>query len=402
MVYLAGDNNLEDYGKADLAEMNEVGSTEQVAIVAQFDSMEDGNSRRYYLQADTPLEDDALDAYLGETNTGDPRELVHFLVWAMNNYPAKRYALIMWNHGTGWKEEEVYRVAHGTVGAYRPASEKRARAIARRLSGRKVRPPLFSTTIKSVMARGISYDDSSADFLDNAEMKQALRCSLLASGSERLDLVGFDACLMSMLEIAYQVKDVADCIVGSQETEPAEGWPYAEILRGLTDDPTMDQSALGNVIIKAYMDSYGPEENISQSALDLSQIHQVVEALDNICSYVISNQEDCELILGRAVRRAQRFSDEDYKDLYDLCRLLAERSDHLPELKRRAEVVMDLLVPAGRGRFVCAKDKRGYRLENSHGVSIYFPEQRMSPFYKRLDFASESFWDDMLHRLFGI
>ena len=63
---------------------------------------------------------------------------------------------------------------------------------------------------------------------------------------------------------------------------------------------------------------------------------------------------------------------------------------------------MDLIVPSGYGRFVCAEDHRGYRLVRANGVSIYFPQHEMSPFYRRLDFASESRWDDMLHRLFGV
>ena len=128
----------------------------------------------------------------------------------------------------------------------------------------------------------------------------------------------------------------------------------------------------------------------------------MVRALNDLCEYILEYQEDCELIVGRASRRAQRFSDADYKDLYDFCRLLYERSDGLPDLAQRAQAVMDLVVPAKAGRFVCAEGHRGYRLSRSHGVSIYLPAHELSPFYKRLDFASESLWDEMLHRLLGV
>ena len=100
MVYMAGDNNLEHYGGQDLAEMKAVGSTPEVAIVAQFDRQSPGDTQRYYLRRGTALEEDVVPGQnLGETNTGDPRDLAKFIHWAIGAYPAERYALIIWNHG---------------------------------------------------------------------------------------------------------------------------------------------------------------------------------------------------------------------------------------------------------------------------------------------------------------
>ena len=60
------------------------------------------------------------------------------------------------------------------------------------------------------------------DFLDNAELKRALAEAQALAG-KRIDLLGMDACLMSMFEVAYQVKDQASYLVGSQEVEPMAG-----------------------------------------------------------------------------------------------------------------------------------------------------------------------------------
>ena len=405
MVYLAGDNSLEDFGRADLMEMKEVGSTGDLAIVAQFDRMQgagtsQGATRRYYVKQGSTLEEDDVGIDLGETNTGDPRDLVAFISWAMNAYPAKRYALVLWNHGIGWKEDDVYRIAESSNTVR--VSSSRLVPLVNGFAARTGRPVLFASTVNSVLARGIAYDDTSSDFLDNSEMKRAIGCALYVGQVDKLDLLGFDACLMNMLEVAYQVKDQVKYLVGSQETEPGEGWPYSTVLRALADEPTMDGQQLAAIVVDKYMASYGADENITQSALNLSPIGQVVLALDEMCQYVLENQQDCELIVGRASRRAQKYSDPDYKDLYDFCRLIYERSEHLPELGQRAGAVMDLIVPAGEGRFVCAEAHSGYGMSRSHGVSIYFPHHEVSPFYKRLDFASESLWDDMLHRLFGV
>jgi hypothetical protein len=62
--------------------------------------------------------------------------------------------------------------------------------------------------------------------------------------------------------------------------------------------------------------------------------------------------------------------------------------------------VMELLAPAGAERFIRAEAHRGPNVGRSHGASIYFPGVEISPFYGRLDFASESLWDDVLGRLF--
>jgi hypothetical protein len=399
MVYLAGDNNLEDFGRSDLMEMKEAGSTAQVAIVAQFDRMQEGVTRRYYLRQGTSLEEDEVPSDLGETNTGDPRELARFISWALQEYPAERTALVLWNHGSGWKEDDVYKVAQ-RLGSLRAGREALLRPLVARLAQRRKRPPLFAPTLNAILARGIGYDDTSCDFLDNAEMQQALSQGLLATGVAAIDVLGFDACLMQMLEVAYQVRQVARFSVGSEETEPAAGWPYGPILRALVERPTLNGEELGAIIVREFLVSYGKEESITQSALNLALVGEVVLALNEMCRAIMDNLSDCDLAVGRANRRAQRFSDPDYKDLYDFCRLLIERTS-VVEVKKRAQVVMDLLYPVAVGRFVGAEGHRGAAMARAAGVSIYFPGQTVSPFYGRLDFASESLWDDLLQRLYG-
>ena len=400
MVYMAGDNSLEAFGNLDLAEMKQVGSSPLVAIVAQFDRMQSGVTRRYYLQRGTALEEDQVGPDLGETNTGDPRELARFLAWAMTEFPAKRHALVIWNHGVGWKEDDVYSAAMAVMQIC-PRPLVNADWV-QRVAARSQRPVLFSSTLEAICARGIAFDDTSSDFLDNSEMKRAIDAGLLVTGAERLTVLGFDACLMNMIEVTYQVKSLAHYLVGSQETEPGEGWPYGDILRALVSQPTMDGKALAACIVDTFVDSYEAAESLTLSALDLDHLLPLTHALDELCSYVMEHLEDCEYIIGHAVRRAQKYADADYKDLYDLCRLIVERSQDVPELAQRAQAVMALIVPPGSDRFVLSERHEGYLVGRSHGISIYFPARGMSPFYRRLDFASETLWDDMLHQLLGV
>lgn len=406
LVYMAGDNNLEQFGLLDLAEMKAVGSTADVNIVAQFDRMTDGVTRRYHLQYDTPLDEDQVGPELGETNSGDPRELARFLAWAVEAYPAERYALVIWNHGVGWKEDDLYASLRLSAPSQSRASSERGadpvRLLAREVAQRRQRPVMFSDSIDAIMARGIGYDDTSSDFLDNSELQRAIDAGLLLTGVDKLTVLGFDACLMSMIEVAYQVKDLAEVMVSSQETEPGEGWPYGDILAELVANPGMDGAALAACIVDSYMGGFVEAESATLSSLDLGRIDEVRIPLDDLSSYVMEHIEACAYIMGRASRRAQKYADEDYKDLCDLCLRIIERSNDMPDLAQRAQAVVDAIDPAGSERFVLHERHLGYLSTASHGVSIYYPAYDISPFYRRLDFSSEGLWDDMLHMLFGV
>src|SRR5512147_255085 len=108
MIYLAGDNNLDGAGVVDLGEMKQVGCTESINIIAQFDragSKEE--TLRYCLRKGTALAKDAV-MKLGETNMGDPNVLEDFVTWGVRNYPAEHYLLVLWNHGAGWDDANLY------------------------------------------------------------------------------------------------------------------------------------------------------------------------------------------------------------------------------------------------------------------------------------------------------
>ena len=123
MVYLAGDNNLDGAGVVDLKEMKRVGSTDRINIVAQFDRAgSKGETSRFYLQKGTALAKDVKQK-LGETNMGDPKVLEDFVTWSVKNYPADHYLLVLWNHGAGWDDANLYQ---GDVftGATPPVSRK--------------------------------------------------------------------------------------------------------------------------------------------------------------------------------------------------------------------------------------------------------------------------------------
>ncbi|MGE5599319.1 MAG: clostripain-related cysteine peptidase, partial [Bacteroidota bacterium] len=172
LVYMAADNNLNYYARLDLAEMAAVGSSPEVNVLVQLDQATPGvsSARMLVKRGETA---DFTD--LGETNTGREEELRNFLVWAARNFPARRYALVLWDHGSGVWDPEGARTSPN------PASGETA------------------------FIRAVAYDDAAGyDALTTEEYTRAIRDAEQAAGFH-LDVLCFDACLMQMAEVAGQL-----------------------------------------------------------------------------------------------------------------------------------------------------------------------------------------------------
>jgi Clostripain family len=398
MVYLAGDNNLEDFGDRDLAEMKCVGSGPRLDIAAQFDRMSDNVTRRYHLTHAPSLQDDCVQE-LPEINTGDPAALSAFITWAMDAYPADRFALVLWNHGAGWKDDDVYKAAARCGPPGQPAASP---ALVRRVRSARSGRVLFSTSVAELL-RAILFDDSSADFLDNREMKQVLAEAVARIGRP-IDLLGFDACLMNMLEVVYQVRDQSRVVVGSQEIEPGDGWPYDRILAALATNPDMDAEALGRCIVPAYVDYYrerSPAKGVTQSAIRTSAVGPVCEATSDLAEALLPLLDSTTLWgrLSKVQRDVQRFTDREYVDLHHLADLLA-KSDKRGKPGKAARALVKVLSPPTTP--IITEAHLGSTMQHATGLSIYLPSPRgLSPLYATLDFAHDYSWSAFLNAYVG-
>ena len=358
MVYLDGDNNLEVAGIDDFLEMSSVGSTAEVNIVAQFDRIPSyttsyGNwntTKRFNITTDmTPTAENATED-IGEANMGDPDTLVDFINWTMTNYSANNYALILWNHGRGWKYK--------------------------RLAPRET--------------KYICEDDTDNDRLTLQELEQALSTIKNDTG-EIVDLLGYDACYMHMIEVVYQVSDYYTISVGSEETEPEEGWPYDRILTNLTVNPLMTPSQLGSEIVVDYIDFCKSEgEYSTQSAANQTNLLSLVTATDNFADTLNNALGDHKANITEARNDVEHYDDSDYIDLYHFAQLIKSKVSDAT-VKDAAQAVMDNI-----NSTVIAEDS--YDHPNSHGLSIYFPSSGGAYLssYDATKFAEDTNWDEFL------
>jgi len=372
MVYLDGDNNLENAAIEDFKEMAQVGSNNDVNIVVQMDRSEGydtsyGNweicHRFKITQGMTPSPENAIsdwgDGYGGrEVNMGSPAALLDFIKWATTNYPAQKYALILWNHGGGWREKR--RMLH----------------------------------IKGIKTNGVNkaicWDETSGDdCLYMSEVKQAI-----VQSGKKLHLVGFDACLMGMVEVAYQIATIPtqiDVMVASQEDEPEDGWPYDTILNDLVDTPTMSPHILGQVIVNRYGKAYPNEEGITQSAIDLAKIKDLSPAISQFASSL-----------------------EYYWDIIRNARAMSDQVGAYADLKHFSILINSMIedtIIDDNAKLVIAKLKDAIIANysdslhpNFYGLSIYFPKDKNDSEYddyvniKPIDFPNDTTWDEFLIR----
>jgi predicted secreted protein len=366
LVYLDADNDLEDAGVDDFLEMSSTGSTEDVNIVVQFDripgydsSYGDWTSTKRFLVTPgmTPDPENAIED-IDEANMGDPQTLIDFVAWGISNYPADHYAVVLWDHGSGWRLRTAER-------------------------------PLL---------KDIAFDDTSGgDGIDMPELRSAMS-TITNSGEDPLDLMGFDACLMGMIEVDNQLISYADVRVGSEEAEPWDGWPYDTILSALTGDPTMSADQLGTVVVDEYYASYGDYE--VQSAADLQTPYASLNTAVNNFALALMNglmSHYDEMVTARS--NSQEFTYPTYIDLHDFA---YEINQYVSDatINAAATEVMNSVNSA------IIHERHGSYWPGAHGISIYFPESESS-YNSRYDgdqgwlqFTADTQWDEWLHAFY--
>jgi hypothetical protein len=312
--------------------------------------------------------------------------------------------VVLWNHGSGWDDTNIYKAARGALkrniaykgeavgGATRGASSSVPLTQIRAMGQRRFRRALFASTIEQgVTNRAIAFDNQAQDFLDNIELKRVLGGARKIFG-QRIDVLGMDACLMSMAEVAYQLRDAADHMVGSQETEPTNGWPYNTILRELARKPGMAPGDLAALVVTKYLASYRPNAGVTQAALRLNAAKALGEAIDGLGKSLEQGlgSVDTRRAIVEVRGKVQSYDTPEYVDLIDLCELIKSELQ-APVIRAACERTVD----AAR-QMIISSGFKGDTMQHSNGLSIYFPERDMSNLCLKLDVAKSSRWNEFL------
>jgi hypothetical protein len=365
MVFMNGDNDLESWVVRDLNELEQVGSGDDVHVVVQADRIpgyddSDGDwtgTRRYYIQGDSDMQQVGSPVLeeLGELDMGDPLVLSEFVMWAHENYPAERMALVLWDHGDGW-------------------------------------------TIAPRPQEIISWDDTDGGSLSIADGDLRLSLEELVAARGMLDVIGFDACNMASWEVGHSLRDQVAYMVGSSATVGMQGLQYGDALALLRDvgaDP--DGRDLADNMARTAVE-IGNEWTFS--ATDLGQMDVLAAAMDDLAGVVLGDPSlESEVLGDRDDAHAADFHYETwYVDLRNFA-VLVSMSDDAAYAAAGQSVVdaMDTCIVGAYGNQPMAWNG---------GLTTYFD---LSPVYFNIyanadnaTWSQETRWDDLLQQLQGV
>lgn len=330
MVYMVGSDLESSYGSAsvDLGEMIEAQPDVENNNVVVFT----GGASEWKVDGITGdssclLELGEDDFYIKETldacNMGAADSLSNFVTYCLEEYDTDKYSLILWNHGAG---------------------------------------PVM----------GFGMDENYNDILTLPELQSALESSVGASG-KKLEWIGFDACLMSSLEVADILAPYTNYLIASQETEPGWGWNYSFLSK--LSDPGMNGAGMGKEIIDAYMD-YSEQvfdtypqyyADVTLACIDLNAYDDAEKAIDTFFDDIDSSL-DTDLFPAvvrdrKQLRNFGVFSTDYNYSMVDSMSLVDKLSDNGDNAKAEAALTaLNNMIVYDRSN-----------LESANGISICYP-----------------------------
>ena len=332
MIYMCGSDLESDGGYAsdDIDEMLEAQLANEVNVLIYTggatswynDKIADGKNQIFKIEnGNLVLVDDTIGtAYMSEPDT-----LTYFLNFAKSNYKADRYGLIFWDHGGG-------------------------------------------------AVSGFGCDENNPDedeTLTIDEIKYALD-----KFGNKIDFVGFDACLMANVETAYAIRNNADYLIASEETEPGTGWNYKKLFGQLSRDTSQSFENIGKVIIDTFIKSnngfFGADATLSM--VSLKDMNNVYTSLDKFINDIKVQKFDTSKYadVSKSIKKSKSYADGeiDTIDLVDF----ATKVD-IPSSSELISSIKNCVIYNGTTDTV----------EDSNGLSIYFPNEELDYYDKMIN-----------------
>lgn len=253
-----------------------------------------------------------------ELNMGEESSLTTFLNYSYNNYPAKKYDMILWNHGLG--------------------------------------------------AFGLELDEIADDFINIYELDNAFKNSKFKN--EKLELTIFYNCLTENIHMANIMSKYSDYMLGSEEiiylSKLFNRLKFFEKVK--VDDTAVDIAKYfidqSDVAIDNYNNTHIKKINSTLSLLDLSKFEQFNDDLEKFIATIdVSKNYYSIARIRRNMYTYGRNQNNDYDtvDLYSLIEELEPYTNNTRLLNNLKSSINDLIV------INSASDNY------SHGISAYFP-----------------------------
>ncbi len=407
LVYVQARNNLSSFSGRNFSDMAAVGSTKNLNLLVQWYKPEDQGVWRYKIEKNQLN----LDAHLPSPSDGNSaQDLVEAMRWAVKKYPAKKYCLILWNHGVGildpiWGNSSVqinkkYLINNPKI---------QIAGITTEDTGYEFDETMMLMAENNVN-KGILFNEQSKTYMNNQVLAAALKqIKNEVLDGKKIDIIGMDACLMGMIEVAYQIKDCADFMVTSQEVELAYGWNYLGWLQDLSVK-IISPAHVAKAIVQSYESMYKSKIPFyTQSAVDLNKVEQLKKAVDDVSINMMTCYAVDGLSFSQVVKRArqscQQFSSVSYVDLHSFMKELSREVKAFYKFDENLSTDLIVAINMLNGSLdlgvknvedIVISNVAGKHMTQARGVSIYFPRYMIDPSYERTSFAQDGMWTDLL------
>lgn len=415
IVYVAAVNNLATFAPRNIEQMRKAlthnNNNDLLTVFVHVDIVLAGNqkaTRRYLIEKNKMTLVNEKDTSSQSMDSGDPQTLVSCCKWAIENYPAKKYALILWNHGTGILDPNVPKMIDTTsLFVYNPISNQLE--VNRNI---EFLDYLYAfNNMKNDDQRGICWDDITGNFLTNRKLDAALTAIRKeCMQGKKFDLIGFDACLMSMLEVANLLKPHARNMVSSQEVILGAGWNYHTTLAPVSTT-AMSTREFATHIVQNFAKTYSPiTGDYTLAALDLDRVGEVEKNVDTVANLLLEclalqkNKSVTQAIKASYSKNAcTHFDEPSYIDLHHFYSNLQQNLDQFNlQSNKRDALVAQLATTLRDGKELITQvayaNAVGKGLSHARGISIYFPSNRVYMSYATTPFAQSNSWDNFLRK----
>ncbi len=417
MLFLNGDNDLgyteidysdqgypivvtTDYASEDLREIQDGleaaklsgDALSKIDVLVLFDQSQespDPSTRVYHITAESGIElVDTGDAIFSgnEADMSSADTLQNFGLWAISHYPARHYALDLWDHGGYWRKKSATGKAQSRCNGLRKLFECSRERPKQQPSGGKFSQDHTSPLRPDGTHREITFSDGAfAGAMD----------AIIEKLGKKLDLVSFDACALAQMEIVSEVAPYADYLVASEDTVSGLGFSYDSIFEALASNPALPPQEIGRIYVDSYvertefMDNSKVHTNATMTLFELSAMKAFTEALDAFGKALAEAIDDADhkALLDEAFASSWRHAVYEMPDLRSLA-LQVKAASKDGALPAAIAETSDALLSATDDlilyhNFYSEPLHWNYSHDGSYGLLFFFPSSADCQYYAK-------------------
>lgn len=429
LVYMAGDNSISSFVIPDINDMEKGAPTKSsnFRLYIQADKGEKKTEKEPWTGAvrcpiwyQEKVEEGKISTpdnereYLSKIDSSKPEELKKFVQRGISKYPSKKIMLVLWSHGYGIDDSKSKATNY-------------AESLFDSINYKGIKHPLtphilalnnlfnsWKTPAKQL--KGILEDEGTT--MSTAAISNILKDMTENIIKKKFDIIAFDACNMSSLELAYQISDFCDIFIASENIVPPFGFPYSKILSHIENSPTGDitkeslTTNIANEYELFYKENYIWSHTYTLCCANLNFIDKITERINKLSISLIDVLlSDNRCVHVEEIKKIRNNVDsygvnKTFIDLGHFSELIA-KSVMIPEpVRTEASKVHELFFSRSADNLiicqVASKETNGR--PNATGLTIFFPTfeaPKMIAGYSHLEFGL-FYWDELLKQLFNI